>query len=128
MAARSFGIKVENWTGTPFKLVEKHLDHGEWSNNGNDTPPESLQSVHLDDKGDAQPGKVEFGSESDGLATGTQGGCTYRATKDPIVDLQINWDNPYIGSNGFGASAKGFNVSWGSIDGNDANVTVKVVH
>lgn len=126
MAARSFHIRLENWTGTPFKLVGKQLSHGEWSGNGNDTPPENLPSVHLDGAGDAQPGSVGFGSESDGLATGTEGSCTYRSATEPAVDLDISWDNPYVGSNGFRAYSKGFSCRWGSIDGNDANVTVQI--
>jgi hypothetical protein len=52
MAARSFGITVQNLSGAEFTLVGKHLDHGEWS----DTPPDNLPEVHLDGDGDAVAG------------------------------------------------------------------------
>ena len=71
--------------------------------------PESLQTV-------------SFGSESDGFATGTEGFVVYASD---VGDFRIGWDNPFIGSNGFGiATPPGFGGSHTDESGNNANVEV----
>lgn len=126
MAARSFLVDIQNWTGTHFSLVEKHLDHGQWPDNDSATPPAKIPVFQPGETGYPLPGQCSFSSESDGFATGTQGGCTYKSDKG---DLSINWDNPFSGSNSFSASAPSeFRLVWGNISGDNASVILEIIH
>jgi hypothetical protein len=124
MAARSFSITVFNWTGTPWHRVNMGLSHGMWSNGGSLVPPEQLPKASFNEDGDAQPGVAFFESESDGAATGTEGFADFDGPKGP---LHIEWDNPFIGSNHFSASASGvFALGWGDPGGNDAHIDLTI--
>jgi hypothetical protein len=85
MAARSYWVRVYNYTGTELTLTNKDLQHGIWSNNGGATPPDVIPEGH----------RAEWGSESDGFATGTEGEAIYASGAG---EFKIYWDNPYIGS------------------------------
>src|SRR5438045_3666579 len=65
MAARSTRITVRNQTGAHLRHVSDSLDHGEWTDPL--TPPQEIP-----------PGATMWWqSESDGIATGTEGRATY---------------------------------------------------
>jgi hypothetical protein len=114
MAARSFAITLRNFMGQELSRSNLSIAHGIFSDNGNAVPPERI----------GNPARVSWQSESDGFATGTQGSVTYAT---PVGDVFIGWDNPFIGSNGLGVGVpNGFVVEHGSIDGNDANVTITI--
>ncbi|NKY31327.1 hypothetical protein [Nocardia gamkensis] len=85
MAARSYWVRVYNYTGTDLTLTNKALQHGVWSNNGGATPPDVIPEGR----------RAEWGSESDGLATGTEGEVVYASAAG---EFKVYWDNPYVGS------------------------------
>jgi hypothetical protein len=120
MAERSFSITVFNWTGTVWNRTNMGLSHGIWSDSFE--PPEQLPKVSLNDNGDAQPGVAFF--ESEGGMEGTQGFADYDG---PVGPLHIEWDNPFIGSNHFSASAAGvFALGWGDPGGNNAHIDLTI--
>lgn len=84
MAARSFVMKVYNYTGEDLVRTEQGLAHGEWT----EMAPEKI----------ANGDKVTIGSESNGLMTGTEGHANYTSASG---EWRIYWDNPYWGSNQF---------------------------
>ena len=104
MSARSTAVTFTNGTrNTSLLLVDSGLAHGEWSSE----PPNVIG-----------PGQdVNWGSQSDGFLTGTEGYVRYfpfpAGTDDvgvpsPVPDdatVYLYWDNPYIGSNSYDQSA-----------------------
>lgn len=126
MAARSFSITVNNWTGKVWKRTALGLSHGVWSDNESLVPPEQLPKVSLNDNGDAQPGVIYFESESQGVMTGTEGFVDYANDGNTI---HIYWDNPYIGSNSFSVAVPdAYAASFTDYHGNNADVTVDIRH
>lgn len=124
MAARSFSITVQNFTGKVWKRSNMGLSHGEWSNGGGAVPPEVIDRLTLDAEGNAKPGVVQFGSESDGFATGTEGSVEF---KSDLGLMHIGWNNPFVGSNGFGVGLPdGYRADYGDISGNNAGVTITI--
>lgn len=93
-AERSFAITLRNVTTLTLTRASMNLAHGEWSNAGNDVPPQEIGPMNV--------GGVYWSSESDGFATGTEGSVTYDT---PAGQILIGWNNPFFGSNGFGAQA-----------------------
>jgi hypothetical protein len=92
-------------------LEGSSLAHGIWSLN--DAPPQSIP---------AGAQNVQWGSESDGLMTGTQGAVTYSLGAGGTVTL--NWDNPYAGSNEYSSSVPaGFSCPYSGGDEDNTNVT-----
>ena len=86
MAARSTRITLRNETGQVLTHVSDSLSGGEWTDPL--TPPASIA-----------PGAVVWWqSESDGIATGTEGRAAYRIG-DSGDQLDVHWDNPYVGTN-----------------------------
>lgn len=128
MAARSFLITVENLTGRLWKRTNLGRSHGVWSNGGALIPPEQINKVKLDDDGNIVPGRAQFGSESSGFTTGTEGFVEY-ASDPPLPggNLRIDWVNRYVGSNRFYVPVPtGYRCDYGSIKGNNAEVTVHI--
>src|SRR5215831_649745 len=125
MAARSTRVILINRTRSDVALVKTgdHLDHGIWS----DKPPDFVGN------------KAEWGSESSGILTGTEGWVTYQLDPNnfnthgalPVLNLRLEWDNPYFGSNSYGASVNlpgqsdgsGFSVGHFGGGGDNAEVT-----
>ncbi len=115
MAARSFSIQVINLSGLDLSLKDKTLDHGIWGNNDSNTPPEDI----------ANQSKAMIEAESQGFATGTQGQVMYSSSAGPF---QIQWDNPFSGSNAFFVSVpQGYDKTYTDISGNNANVTLTLI-
>lgn len=125
MAARSFSITIDNLTGVAWDRVGLGLDHGEWSNNGASVPPEHIPESYRDMYGHTVGTVITFGNESDGFATGAEGHVDYQNSLG--LGLHISWDNPFIGSNSFSATTdQPYQISYGDIGGNNANVTVQI--
>ncbi|MEU8149258.1 hypothetical protein [Nonomuraea sp. NPDC048901] len=86
----SFEVFLSNHTGCDLVLVTARLDHGEWSRR----PPARIKSGRL----------VSWESESNGVATGTEGEADYITENcDPSSNntkrIHAHWDNPAFGSN-----------------------------
>jgi hypothetical protein len=125
MPSRSVQINLQNKINSDFALtkVEDHLDHGIWSHE----PPDFVGK------------EAQWGSESDGVLTGTAGAVTYeirpRIEGNPLVTLRLGWDNPFVGSNSFSASAEpegqtdgsGFSAGYFGGGGDNAEVTFIVL-
>lgn len=86
MAARSTRVTIHNETQQVLTHLSDSLDHGEWTDPL--SPPASIP-----------PGAVVWWqSESDGIATGTEGRAAYRID-DNQHQFDVHWDNPYVGTN-----------------------------
>lgn len=124
MAARSFSVTLQNWTGRTWQRSDVRLLHGEWSNSGQLQPADILNPLHLDGEGDARPGLVFFESESDGFATGTEGTVNYTTAEGTV---SIHWNNPFVGGNEFSANGPDrFAYFWGDPGGNNANIVLDI--
>ena len=84
MAARSFSIRVHNYSGEDLTRTESGLAHGDWK----EMPPERI----------AADDQVTIASESAGILTGTEGHANYTSDSG---EWRIYWDNPFWGSNQF---------------------------
>lgn len=108
MAARSVTITFQNETDTTLTKLSEHLDHGEW-----DVHPPQVIGPHA---------VVSWKSESNGFMTGTQGSAAYQMANRP-GQVQVSWDNPYVGSNSYRQSApQGFTIGESGGSGDDAQV------
>ena len=78
------------------------LDHGEWTRNM--LPPEKIGAGAL-----RSPTTATWASESDGFMTGTEGSVVYELGDDPSTSgtVRFDWNNPYIGSNGYRVGLSG---------------------
>jgi hypothetical protein len=111
MASRSVQISLANQTTTTLTLVPSgtSLSGGIWS--PNDSPPPTV----------APGATVQFGSESNGLLTGTQGIATYSLAAGG--NLVLNWDNPFVGSfNASSVAPSGFSCDTNPSNANNASV------
>ncbi|MFI6297958.1 hypothetical protein ACIBEJ_40650 [Nonomuraea sp. NPDC050790] len=88
MAARSVAVTFTNTTGEILGKNFEALMHGVWTNGIE--PPQTVM-----------PGEtVSWESESDGVATGTEGRLQYRVGDGgPIIEM--HWSNPFVGANTF---------------------------
>ncbi|MFX0573313.1 hypothetical protein [Nocardia nepalensis] len=117
MAQRSYWIKAYNLTGQELTQKSKELDHGIWSDNGQDTPPDVFKSA----------AKAEWGSESDGFATGTEGNVIF-SLNGGGGQFEIYWDNPYVGSDQTWVTApKGYTYVKDDSGGNNATLKVTLM-
>jgi hypothetical protein len=112
MSARSVEIKFVNDTDYELDLVNAKLSHGEWVPNR--YPPEKIHPMST----------VEWGSESKGFMTGTEGLVTYSISAPAKGNVEAKWDNPYAGPNGYGHKApKDFTLTHTAGHGDNAKVT-----
>ena len=114
MASRSVQVHFKNNSDSVLTLKKAALSHGEWSRD--DQPPSSIEGGEQN---------VQWGSESDGFMTGTEGYATY--TLGSGGELTVNWDNPYYGSNSYSCSAPGgysCNHSGGGEDNSNVTFTL----
>lgn len=129
-AARSFLITVENSTGRVWNRTDLGLSHGIWSGGGGLVPPEQIDKASLDEDGNPVPGLAQFGSESSGFATGTEGFVEYESKPTlrlPLATMRIEWVNPYVGSNRFYVTVSaGYRGTYRDIKGNNASPTVTI--
>jgi hypothetical protein len=113
MAARSTHITFNNRTDQQLIRTGAKLQHGIWTEQL--FPPESIEAGS---SGDWQ-------SESDGLFTGTEGTAQY-VLRD-VGNVEVHWDNPYVGSNSYTNSApKGYEIQRDGGSGDNAAVTFTI--
>jgi hypothetical protein len=91
MPARSVQIYISNNTDFELTYVDSQLCHGQWTSGGPKTIPRKTQD--------------SFESESDGIATGTEGWVKYQLKNtdepngagDPVFSwVYAYWDNPFV--------------------------------
>ena len=111
MAARSTHVILVNDTGFTLSLTGSNLSHGEWSAGA--APPATV----------AANSTASWQSESDGIATGTEGTADF-AVLTTGASLHFHWDNPFIGSNSYDDAAPiGLPLSQSGGGGDNATVT-----
>ncbi|MGQ9372122.1 aegerolysin family protein [Azospirillum sp. ST 5-10] len=110
MSARSVTATVRNNTNDTLVLNSAKLDHGIWSEN--QYPPSTIA-----------PGATgSWMAESDGFMTGVEGTVTYLVGSAGVSSFYF--DNPYVGSNEYSASApKGFQVVTNGTSGDNSTVS-----
>jgi hypothetical protein len=91
-AARSVIVVVLNGTGSTLSLAGKSLSHGIWTP-GWEPPPK------IDNGATAQ-----WRTESNGVLTGTEGEALYKIASS-TGQVRFYWDNPFVGTNSYEASA-----------------------
>lgn len=116
--ARSTIVSIENRSPHTLTWAGHHLSHGIWS-------PCASQRFSGDRSAPCSfipPGsRCSYKSESNGVATGTEGWVRYKRGDEFI---RIWWDNPYVGSNKY--SCEGGRCSYSGGKGNNAHVTFQV--
>jgi hypothetical protein len=111
MAARSVDIILENKSDFVLVLAGTDLPHGEWSVE----PPARIEARQT----------VKWASESNGVATGTEGTAFYNIEGSP-GKTDWHWDNPFIGGNSYDQHTP--ETFKGSHTGGDGdNATIKFV-
>ncbi|KAG7409944.1 13.6 kDa insecticidal crystal protein [Fusarium sp. MPI-SDFR-AT-0072] len=107
MPARATSITIENRTSHDLHDGWGSLNHGEWNRNVPAVIPKGQSA--------------DMGAESDGIMSGDEGVIHY---KSDAGELKFNFDNPFIGSNGYSASGPdSFNISSSGGDGNESHIT-----
>ncbi len=116
MAARSTRVTIRNQTGVTLRHVDDSLDHGEWT--APLTPPAEIP-----------PGAtVWWQSESNGVATGTEG-RTHYAIVGSNDALTFHWDNPFVGANFYEQSVSGpYGLYFSGGIGNNTEVVYSLIH
>lgn len=108
MAARSISIVLHNTTDQDLTLTSSDLPHGTWTNQ----PPDNI----------GPQADASWESESDGVATGTQGSVVYSigGSGDSVL---IGWDNPFAGTNKFSINlSSGYALYQSGWDGDNASI------
>ncbi|KAH7117319.1 hypothetical protein EDB81DRAFT_818102 [Dactylonectria macrodidyma] len=112
MPARSVQVTFQNQTDSALVLTSTDLPHGEWTV----SPPARIEPDQT----------ANFSSESDGVATGTEGRATYQL-ENLAATVQLHWDNPFVGGNSYDAKVSDpiwhRVVSSGSGSGNNSSMT-----
>lgn len=111
MAARSVNVTFTNNTGFILGKWWDGLDHGVWTDDVE--PPQTIVSGET----------VTWMSESDGIATGTEGRVQYTVGDGgPVIEL--HWNNPFVGDNTYDEqSIGGWSLLRSGGAGSDAQVT-----
>ncbi|QRV32440.1 Crystal protein ET79 (plasmid) [Streptomyces californicus] len=114
LAQRSTRITVTNSTGQGMQRVWSKLSHGCWTND--ELPPDNIPAGR----------STAFGSESCGLATGTEGETNFAV---PGGQVEIRWNNPFVGSNSYSCTTpSGYYCSRSGGSGNNANVHFTIAY
>jgi hypothetical protein len=87
---RSIVVEMDNLTSRTLTKIGDNFAHGGF---GQSLPKLAIAPFTND----------VFTVESDGIATGVSGSCTYRA--EGVGDFLVGFDNPFIGSNAVNANA-----------------------
>lgn len=111
MAARSTRVWIHNETSHPLIHESSSLSHGIWTSSRRP-------------KARIEPGaKDGWQSESNGVATGTEGRARYRIG-DTGQYVDLHWDNPFVGPNFYEQNAGGpFGLYFEGGKDNNAEVT-----
>ncbi|MEV4431846.1 hypothetical protein [Streptomyces sp. NPDC049585] len=116
-AARSTSIHLENRTGCDLYRTNQSLDHGIWT-------VEVPQIVR-------DGSRRDWASESNGFMTGTEGRATFQTGNcgNPALnykEIELHWDNPYVGSNQYSERGDEFLFVREGGSGNNADVTWRI--
>ncbi len=114
MSAREVHITVINVSNTELQVESKtYLNHGEWITTPTNVPNNGMA--------------VNFRADSDGFATGVEGTIYYSV---PGGELQMYFDDPYAGADGFNgkSTAEHYDVRAIGGSGNVCNVTYLVTN
>ncbi|KAF8306319.1 hypothetical protein DL93DRAFT_2172151 [Clavulina sp. PMI_390] len=121
-SVRSVRVTLKNYTNMVLSRHNAKLDGGFWSDNL--FPPESIGNGTQD-----EPVEVEWASQSGGFMTGTTGQVVY-GLGDVKSTMEVYWNNPYIGQNGWSVNLYGplANHYVGSVPpvNNDNNARIEV--
>ena len=113
MAARSVTVTFTNNCDLALIRNNGNLSHGEWDTE----PPLRIEAGTT----------VTWESESDGVATGTEGEVYYDIETfagQTGGQVHVHWDDPFIGSNSYDESCPdGYQIGRSGGSGNDADVT-----
>ncbi len=111
MAARSVNVSFTNKSDVALILGGTSLLHGEWTTE----PPARIEAGQT----------VSWRSESNGVATGTEGTAYYDIDGLGITSRSLfHWDNPYVGSNSYSeVTPETFKASHSGGGGDNAHVT-----
>src|SRR5690348_17468067 len=115
MAARSTRVTVRNQTGVTLHHIDDSLEHGIW------TDP-------LSPPAEIGPGATMWWqSESDGVATGTEGHARYAVVGSNDI-VTFHWDNPFVGANFYEQSVTGpFGIYFSGGTGNNTEATYSLI-
>ena len=115
MAARSTRVTVRNQTNATLHHIDDLLEHGVW------TDP-------LSPPAEIKPGATMWWqSESDGLATGTEGHARYAVVGSNDI-VTFHWDNPFVGANFYEQSVTGpFGIYFSGGTGNNSEATYSLI-
>ena len=109
MAARSVSVTFTNKTTIALVRTSDHLDHGEWDTE----PPLRIEAGQT----------VGWESESNNVATGTEGHVNYTIEGLPGSDTYWYWDNPFVTANEYHQNVpETFKATRSGGDGNNADV------
>jgi hypothetical protein len=91
MSARSTQVFLHNETGFLLNRVQEDIPHGEWGDDGGQEPPPEVQPQTV----------AQMGSDSSGVATGTEASVRYRIEDGKNSSVYVHWDNPFDGVNSY---------------------------
>ena len=105
-----------NNSGSALIGISDQLDHGVWTNNN--VPPSRIEAGET----------VSWESESDGVATGTEGEVQYEIEGTSIT-MNVHWDDPFVGSNSFditGLDNVGYHTTAGGEQGDNVSASYSI--
>ena len=115
MSARSTQVFLHNETGFLLTRIEEDIPHGEWGDEGRQEPATEVQPQTT----------AEMGSDSSGVATGTEASVRYRIEDRKNSSVYVHWDNPFDGVNSYHTfTDSGYEVFHTGGDGNNAVIDV----
>ena len=85
---REVQFNIKNLTGATLNLKSVDLDHGKWSHNGTDSPPQQIPNNHI--------GFFQAQKQT-GSGYGVTGTVEYSTSEGNVYEFYFN--NPYSGSN-----------------------------
>ncbi|WP_051943021.1 hypothetical protein [Streptacidiphilus rugosus] len=119
--ARSVFVEVDNWTQCEMDFVGADLSHGIWT--GVNWPPAVITNSTWG----------VWGSESNGVATGTEGTATYQLFHcvNPANNYKwvaFHWDDPFVGANSYDnkGTSSGVKITRSGGSGDNAVVSFTV--
>ncbi|WP_437936876.1 aegerolysin family protein [Sorangium sp. So ce341] len=115
-SSRSVDVYFNNKSGQLLTRKTFGLSHGVWS--GDSVPPELI----------ADQTTAYWRSESQGLATGTEGFAEYYVGANLAAIVRVAWDNPFWGHNKYSETApSGYGISHQGGDGDNATVNYVLI-
>ncbi len=109
MSYISVSVTFNNFSSASLQLQSANVEYGKWLTQ----PPAIIPAGNT----------VTWQSDSDGFLTGTQGDATYQVVGSSAM-TKVTWDDPFFGSNSYGATASpGFTDTYRGTGGDNASVS-----